>query len=162
MHSLAWFLYFVIPSSRLVPSSLTHCLLCPAPISIVAGTPIPCCMWKLNKRVSAYWRYSSALIKMTSLTWLKNNSAWFLSDPEGVLLSQVRVWNSCWADQGACFNKGFILTASTHIMLFVEFKSFRFIWSAKRRVQCCFCPCCFIILANFQPFFLFRTDVLIF
>lgn len=42
-------------------------------ISNVAGTPIPCCMWKLNKRLSAYWRYTGALIKMVSLTWLKNN-----------------------------------------------------------------------------------------
>lgn len=32
-------------------------------ISNVAGTPIPCCMWKLNKWASAYWRYTSALIK---------------------------------------------------------------------------------------------------
>jgi len=63
-----------------------------------------------------------------------------LNDQEGVQLLQARVRNSGQANQGAFFDEGSILLMNTHIMLFVQLRSFHFLWPAKRGVQCCFCP----------------------
>lgn len=73
-----------------------------------------------------------------------------------------RVWNSCQADQGACFNEGSILSGSTHIMLFVELKNFCFYMSCKERRAVLHLP--IVALLNLQIFnhFWFTTDVLIF
>lgn len=84
-------------------------------------------------------------------------TAWFLNDPEGVLLSQARVWNSCRADQGACFNEGSILSASTPIMLFVELKSFRFYMICKERRAVLLLPIVALLyLQIFNHFFIYN------
>lgn len=156
MHSPTWFLYLVIPSSRLVPSSLTPCHLSPAPNQQCCRYPHPMLHVEIKQA-------SECLMKVhwCSLKWSVSHdsriTAWFLNDPEGVLLSQARVWNSCRADQGACFNEGSILSGSTHIMLFVELKNFRFYMICKERRAVLLLPIVALLyLQIFDPFLIYN------
>ena len=125
-------------------------------ISNVAGTPIPCCMWKLNKRVSAYWRYTSALIKRSVQldSRITLHGFWTTQKEFHCCKRECDIWQG--RPRCVFWWRFRLVDERSHCAVCSVYK-FSFLYALQREVcSAAFAHCCFTRFANLQSLLIYN------